>query len=249
VTLPAQPLGEAGVGSVDVEQPDAALGPEAVPCSRDGGSEHARLCPADGVPGHELDRALEHEEGVHVVGVRVRIDAFEAGGEAQLDHGQLGHDRLDAMLAHLAGRELALAREGDDGLGRREPALLERVEAVEAVGAAAQRVREARAGRVHVEGRCGLAAVVPGRVHEAGRDEHERAGRRAHLRRSVAAHAERELPGEHGERVRATAMDVRLGPALGGLGAGPGDVGELVREGGPDGAPGTIGDRLALAGG
>src|SRR5207248_11353343 len=107
-------------------------------------------------------------------------------GESELDHRQVRQVGLDAVLADLALEQLPLTRERDDRLGDGTPALGGRVEAVPAfarpaVAASTQRVGEACARSVQVEDGGRVAALVPERVHDVGREASERPGRWWHL--------------------------------------------------------------------
>ena len=101
---------------------------------------------------------------------------------------------------------------------------------------------------MQVEERGRVAALVPERVHDVGRDGCERAGRCVHLLRSVRPQPELELAGENVEGVHVPVVDVGIRAALAGLVARPGRVDQLVHEEDADRALGPIGDRLALAG-
>src|SRR5215212_11876025 len=99
----ADEVGEARVGGVQVEDARAAAAeaPEAMARSRRRGQELARLHDDRLVLARELDGAVEDEERVDVVVVRMRRH-LERGVELDLDEGQLREreaDRDDAVLA------------------------------------------------------------------------------------------------------------------------------------------------------
>src|SRR5215212_10249370 len=62
----------------------------------------------------ELDLAVEHEERVDLVVVRVRVDAFPALVERHLEHRELCRLRPDHVLDQFALQPLATVRPGDD---------------------------------------------------------------------------------------------------------------------------------------
>ena len=128
------------------------------PCTAPGGAATIRSRAAGAV--EELDLAVEDEERVDVIVVRVRVDAFEARLERQLDRRQLRQLGLDEVRAVATREPFARSGRGDDRRVPRLPAVLGRVEAVEPGAHAAQVVGEAAARRVEVQEADPLRAVV-----------------------------------------------------------------------------------------
>ena len=251
---PAKSLREAGVGRVEVEDPDVVVRPEPVACAGDRGHEGAGVSQTEVVTDGELDLSVQDEEGIDVIDVRMGVDALPAGGEAELDHGQLRQVGLDTVLTELPCGHFALGGKGDDRLGDCAPAACGRIEAVEAfdrstVAARAQRFGEAPARSMQIEERGRSAALVAERVHHAGRNDDQRSCGRAHELATLRAEPELELAREDIERVHVLPVDVRVRAALARLIPRPGRVEKLMREEDPDRTLGPIGDRLALPGG
>src|SRR5438876_3656805 len=104
--LVPQPSDEADVRRVEVEQAEGrAAGTEAVLDARRRREERAGTGAVPCVVEEELDLALEHVEGVGVVGVSVRIDALEIRPVRELerlDLRQLGEDSVPPLPDPLA---------------------------------------------------------------------------------------------------------------------------------------------------
>jgi len=106
-----QPNAETRVRGVDVEHAQLAVAGVAEPV--DGADRSGDIRPgtgADGVvPDRELGLALEHVEGIDVVGMRVPVDSLEVRPEAQLDRFLLkivvGYPPVAAELEMLALHE------------------------------------------------------------------------------------------------------------------------------------------------
>ncbi len=176
---------------------------EAVHGARRGCDERSRAAGAV----EELDLAVEDEERVDVIVVRVRVDAFEARLERQLDRRQVRQLGLDEVRAVATREPFARSGRGDDRRVLRLPAVLGRVEAVEPGVHAAQVVGEAAARRVEVEEAGPLRAVVVEAVDDVGRHGDERAGGRrdrapglGRSGRSAHPRARRRRPCAHGGR-------------------------------------------------
>src|ERR1700754_1327074 len=107
-----QPLDEAGVRRVDVEQAEGdAARTEAVGDVRRCGEERAGAAAVPAAVEEELDLALEHVERVHVVGVGVRRDALEVRLERELDRLQLRQLGEDAVASRPYPLSLAVLDE------------------------------------------------------------------------------------------------------------------------------------------
>src|SRR4029078_3233840 len=111
MTLAPQSFDEAGLRRVEVEQPDRRS-PRAEPVFdvRRHREERAgpRAVPLAAL--EELDLALEHVERVGVVGVGVRIDTLEVGGEGELE--RLDVRQLGENAAVVLGDSLSLTPPG-----------------------------------------------------------------------------------------------------------------------------------------
>ena len=90
---------------------------EAVPCARRRREQRSRPGANRVVADRELDLALEHVEGVDVVGVRVRVDR-EGVVELDLDDRQAGQVDPDHERAVVALETLAVAGPADDRVHR-----------------------------------------------------------------------------------------------------------------------------------
>jgi hypothetical protein len=103
---------------VEVQEPELARADvaEAVPHADRGRDVVARTGADDLLADDELGLPLEHVEGVDVIRMSVRVDAFEVGAEAKLERLELGELREDAVEALPAGKELALAGAEEDAL-------------------------------------------------------------------------------------------------------------------------------------
>src|SRR5262245_59426966 len=98
MTLPAQPVDEADVRRVEVEQAEVdAAGTEAVLDVRRHRQEGARPDTVVLAVLEELELALEDVERVGVVGVGVRVDALEVGREGELERLDVRQLREDAV--------------------------------------------------------------------------------------------------------------------------------------------------------
>ena len=203
--------------------------------------------PAHLFGGREVALAVEDEEGVDEVVVRVRVDAFELGHERHLEDGKLGQLALDQVRGRLVADGLALAGPVEDRIRERPAAVFGWIELVEVLTTlAAQHAAEAHARRVDVEKLGGRVARVPEGVHDVRRSGSERAGAAAHLRH-LGAEAELDLAFEHVERVRVLPVHVWVRAFLAGLVAEPrdDDLREVAED--RDLPLGPIGGLLALA--
>ena len=197
--------------------------------------------------GGELDLALEDVEAVRVVVVGVDVRALEDAVDVELEHGELGTRRLHDRRAIRAHEPLALARQADDGIGRRPAALRRRVERVErntplaSVPPRAPRLGEAAVRCVQIEPARARARDLEA-MHEAGRHEDERPGRNAS---GLTGEVEFELALEDVEAVAVPFVDVRRDL----LATGKGGLQERERgEGGLDQVLRFLRERLACAG-
>src|SRR5205823_785507 len=120
-----------------------------------GGHERAHAQTEPLVADEEVDLTVEDVEGVDVIVVAVRVRAFEAGVDLELDQRQLLPADLDRRDPVVRFEPLSLSRLQEDSLGRRLAAPRWSVDAVEAALLAAiacsQVVREAAVRRVEVE--------------------------------------------------------------------------------------------------
>jgi len=114
---PADRLDEVAAGRVEVEDACRAAGAaEPVPCTGRGGDERT-WAEDDGVLAcSELDLAVEHEERVGMVGMRMRLDD-EGLVEVDLDHRDLCGVDANEAVAVVPLMALALSGVADDGIG------------------------------------------------------------------------------------------------------------------------------------
>jgi hypothetical protein len=245
----AQAVDEPAGRCVEVEQADR-LGPcdaEAVHGSGWCGDERPWPGEVRLVTDAELDQALEHVEGVRVIGVRVRVDALELGPEGHVDRGELRQVAEDVVLAGFVLDRLGVGRRGEDGIGERTAAVGRGVMLVEARIAAAHVVAEAERRDVEVEEDRGRVARVPERVHDVrrGGGEHPGLGREG---LALGPERDLDLTFEDVERVGVVLVDVGVGPLLAGLVAEPRNDQLLEVGQDPQRSLRPVGDELALAG-
>jgi hypothetical protein len=109
---------ETRVRRVDVEHPELAVTgvSEAMDGADRSGDVRAGTGAHDVGADRELRLALQHVEGIDVVGVRVRLDSLEVRAEAQLDYLELAKLGQDAVMPVPARDSLPAVRLDDEAV-------------------------------------------------------------------------------------------------------------------------------------
>jgi hypothetical protein len=116
----AEPIGEADVGGVDVENPKLALAdvPKAVKHSYRCGNPCSRASMDDVIAKPELSRSLKNIERINVIPVAVWVNA-KSGAKASIDDFELGQLGEYPVVTQTTGDLLSLAGGNADAGHRR----------------------------------------------------------------------------------------------------------------------------------
>jgi hypothetical protein len=201
---------------------------------------------------NELERSLEHEEGLGRLAMEVKRRSRVAGGKTRLEERELSvavggsgfDERLEIVL-----EPLTIVRPAENGFLERPAAVARRVELVEALlASAADNVAETLRRRMDVEEERAGVARIPEGVDDVRRRGCEGSRTAAHALH-VGTKAELGLAVEDVEAVGVPPVDVGLGPLLVGFVTKPrhDQLVELAED--PERSLGPVGNGLALAGG